>query len=259
MILSLLLLQLGLYVGPTDLDMPEWAVAESFNASEVPFCRGYYTSIRYEANGAGYYTDYPGADINFLVRLGEITAVRPGKHVVVRLNSPLLLNCPLLFMEDVGTMGLSIAEVVGLRNYLLKGGLLWVDDFWGSDAWEQWNRTIRIVLPEGHMFDIPLDHPIFHMQYDIDGIWQQPTTSYFGFLNPDGTHVTSERGDDSIQPYMRGILDPSGRLVVLMTVNTDIAEGWEAAELAENADFFREFSHRSYALGINIMLYTLTR
>ena len=250
-------LLLQIYVGPTDVNVPVWATATSFNAVEVPFCRGYYTSVRYEANGAGWHTDYPGADINLLVRVGELTTIRPGKAVVLRMDSPLLVQCPLLYMSDVGTMSLSYAEAAGLRGYLLRGGFLWVDDFWGSDAWDQWVRTIRLVLPEAQIITIDPSHPIFHQQYDLDGIWQMPTTGLWA-MDEHGVMITSERDDDSITPHMRGMLDPRGGLVVVMTVNTDIAEGWEAAELNDNVDFFHTFSHKSYALGINVLLYALT-
>ena len=251
MLIALLLVS-QIYVGPTDVADPEWATPASFNAVEVPFCRGYYTSVRYEFNGAGWMTDYPGADINLLTRLAELTKVRRGKAVVVRLDSPLLVQCPLLYMSDVGTIGLSIAEVIGLRDYLLRGGTLWVDDFWGNAAWEQWSRTIRLVLPEYPIHEIDPSHPVLHQQYNIDGIWQQPTAG----LWIDG--ATSEREEESATPHLRGISDDRGRLMVIMTFNTDMAEGWEAAELTGNEDYFRMFSHRAYAFGINVFLYALT-
>lgn len=247
-----------IYVGPTDIPNPTWATATDFDDG-VPFCRGYYTSTRYEANGGGWNTDYPGADINFLVRLRELTSVRAGKPVVVRLDSPLLFNCPLLYMSDVGTMGLSESEALGLRTYLRKGGLLWVDDFWGTEAWDQWMREIRKVLPTEALIAIPATHPVFHQQYNLPGgIWQMPTTGIWPYLDEDGNHTTSERGADSATPHMRALLDAEGRVVVLITHNTDIADGWEAAEQAENIEYFGEFSHRSYALGVNVLLYLLT-
>lgn len=252
----ILLLLLQIYVGPTDLTTPLWATPASFSADKVPFCRGYYTRNRYEANGSGWNTDYPGVDINLLVRMGELTNIKTGAHVVVRLNSPLLSNCSILFMSDVGTIDLSLSEIEGLRAYLLKGGFLWVDDFWGSLAWNQWIYAIRRVLPNAPIFTMNKDHPIFHQQFDVPGIWQMPTTGLWVF--EDGTMQTSERGDDSLIPYMRGMLDSHGRLIVVMTFNTDIADGLEAAEWDENYEYFYEFSHRAYSLAINIFIYALT-
>ena len=245
-----------IYVGPADIPVPTWATPADFGDG-VPFCRGHYTSNRYEANGAGWFTDYPGADINFLVRLGELTTIRPGKPVVVPLDSPLLFNCPLLYMSDVGTLKLKDTEIRNLRAYLRKGGFLWVDDFWGTRAWVQWIEEIRQVLPDSPLLAIGNDHPVFHQQYDLPGIWQMPTTGLW-YMRDDGTMQTSERGDDSLTPHVRGLTDNRGRLVVLMTHNSDIADGWEAAEQAENRDYFRAFSARAYGLGVNVVLYLLT-
>lgn len=253
----MLLLLLQLYVGPSDVSTPNWATASDFDG-RLNFCRGYYTSTRYEANGNGWYTDHPGADINFLVHLGELTTVRPGKHIVVRLDSPLLMNCPVLFMEDVGTIGLSLAESAGLRNYLLKGGLLWVDDFWGSDAWDQWIRTLKIAVPEARSVSIDKEHPIFHQQYNIPGIWQMPNVALWNSPGKDGVRVTSERYDSAV-PVIQGMIDEKDRIIVLMTFNTDIADGWEEEGTLGSAEYMREFSWRSYALGINVFLYALTR
>ena len=262
-----------LYVGPTTDLAPRWAQQGDFDGS-ILFCRGNYTSSRYEENGSGWWTDYPGADHNFLVRLSELTEVRvrfdPQRipfYVVVGLRDPLLFKCPILFMEDVGTIDFQPIEVDRLRQYFDKGGFLWVDDFWGSRAWEQWETEIRRILPSGvyPLIDIPADHPIFHQLYDIPGgIWQMPTIGIWqGVQCPEsdavtcGPFVTSERGADSAEPHIRGILDDAGRVIVLMTHNTDVADGWEE-EKPENLAFINEFSARSYALGINVFLYAMS-
>ena len=102
---------------------------------------------------AGGRTDYPGADNNFSIRLAELTRVavkfdvnRQPYHVVVRLDEPTLYRCPMLFMENVENLRFTESEVVGLRDYLVKGGFLWVDDFWGSYAWQNWEDQISRVL-----------------------------------------------------------------------------------------------------------------
>jgi hypothetical protein len=131
---------------------PRWATASSFDGS-FNFCRGYFTSSRREDGGSGWDTDYPGADNNFSVRLGELTRVRvrmddggQPDYVVVRLSDPLLFRCPMVYMEDVGTVQFTEDEVAGLRSYLLKGGFLSADDFWGTEAWAQWTEEIGRVL-----------------------------------------------------------------------------------------------------------------
>lgn len=240
---------------------PKWAKAGDFDGSFI-YCRGFYTSAWREQSGSGWNTDYPGADNNFPIRLSELTRVRvkfdPDRqphHVVVSLTDPLLFRCGILFMEDVGTAELSEEEVFRLREYLLKGGFLWVDDSWGSRAWESWVAQISRVMPpsEFPLFDVPVTHPMMRTVYDVKEIPQVPAISFWRRSRG----RTSERGFDSTQVYVKGIQDSRGRLMVLMTHNTDIADTWER-EGEEPRDYFDTFSPRGYAIGVNVVLYAMT-
>lgn len=240
---------------------PKWAKASDFDGSFL-YCRGFYTSQHREQGGQGWSTDYPGADNNFSVRLAELTTVdvkldedRQPNYVVVSLSDPLLYHCPILFMEDVGTLQLSEQEVQNLREFFLKGGFLWVDDFWGSYAWESWSREIaRVLAPaEYPIFDIPAEHPIMHTLYDVKEV---PQVCSIQFWNPGYPNETSERGADSARVNFRGIQDSHGRLMVVMTHNTDIADTWERE--GENQEYFDLFSPRGYAVGVNVVLYAMT-
>ena len=239
---------------------PKWASRADFDG-EFNYCRGFYTSDRPEAGGMGWWTDYPGADNNFSVRLAELTFVKVkfGKdnqpdNVVIRLTDPLLYRCPILFMEDVGTARFSEDEVEALRNYLVKGGFLYVDDFWGTKAWEQWAYEIGRVLPpyKYPIFDIPPNHTIMHSLYDVKAI---PQVSSINFWSRSGGS-TSERGPDSPYANFRAIQDERGRLMVVMTHNTDISDTWERE--GENQQYFDRFSPDGYAVGVNIILYAMT-
>jgi hypothetical protein len=239
---------------------PRFATAADFDGSFI-YCRGFYRSVRSEPSGSGWGTDYPGADNNFSIRLGELTKVpvkwdpdRQPVHVVVRLNDPLLHRCPLLFMEDVGTIKFSEEELINLRRYLLKGGFLWVDDFWGTPAWTWWSSELSRVLPPGEypIVDIPISHPIMHSVYDVKDFLQ---VSNINFWRRSGGQV-SERGRDSAEVHYRGVEDSRGRLIVLMTHNTDVSDTWERE--GDNEDFFNLFSPRGYAIGVNIIVYALT-
>jgi hypothetical protein len=239
---------------------PKWGNRADFDG-QFNYCRGFYTSDRPENGGMGWWTDYPGADNNFSVRLAELTFVKVkfGKdnqpdNVVLRLTDPLLYRCPILFMEDVGTARFSDDEVEALRNYLVKGGFLYVDDFWGTQAWEQWAYEIGRVLPPHKypIFDIPPNHTIMHSLYDVKAI---PQVSSISFWSRSGGS-TSERGPDSPYPNFRGIQDEHGRLMVVMTHNTDISDTWERE--GENQQYFDRFSPDGYAVGVNIILYAMT-
>jgi hypothetical protein len=165
-----------------------------------------------------------------------------------------LFQCPFLMIEDAGTVKFSDAEAAGLRQYLLKGGFLWADDFWGSAAWENWLSELGRVLPESkeEVVDIRPGHPIFRMLFQIDKIPQIPSINHWRRTGGE----TSERGHDSEQVNLRAVLDARGRVMVLMTHNTDIADAWERA--GEDPKFFYLFSPNGYAVGINVLLYAMT-
>lgn len=224
------------------------------------FTRVIYDQVTREQGGQGWSTDYPSADVNFMIRLSELTTTRVDmdphdnpKHVVVPIESDALFQYPLIFMSDVGTIGLSDGEATRLRTYLLKGGFLWVDDFWGEWAWERWQGEIGRVLPPSQypIFDVPLDHPIFRMMNTVARVPQIPSIQHWRRSGGG----TSERVD-SDEPHFRGIADEHGRLMVVMSHNTDIADGWERE--GEEYEYFYRFSPDAYSFGFNVAVYSMT-
>jgi hypothetical protein len=226
------------------------------------FCRLMFTSVRREPAGSGWTTDYPYADINFMIRLSELTKTQVDRdaggdpnHWVVRLTDEGLFDCPFVMASDVGTIGLTPEEAAGLRTYLMKGGFLWVDDFWGTAAWDQWTREIAKALPPA---DYPIieaspDHPIFRTMFNVDKV---PQITNIGFWRGVGGRTTSERGTETAQAHLRLINDANGRIMVVMTHNTDVADSWERE--GEDPEFFRQFSPDGYAFGINVLMYAMT-
>jgi len=263
---------------PEGPGVPIRSPQKGFEDGHVAHCKLEYTSVRREASGVGWGTDYPYAGIHLLTRLGEITKTAISKqpdgspnYWVVTLTSPELFECPFLAASDVGTIGLSDLEAKNLRDYLLKGGFLWVDDFWGSEAWEQWSSEMARVLPpsEYPIVDLTVGHPVFHSMFEITKFGERLTGGADGALGsptvvPQVTNInnwrrtgdTSERGEDSPHASFRAILDQHGRIMVAMTFNTDMGDSWERE--GEDPDFFRRFSPPGYALGIDVMLYALT-
>jgi hypothetical protein len=224
------------------------------------FCRLLYQSVRREPMGHGWNTDYPGSDYNFMERLEELTTMRPSRwadgqpgFAVVRPTQDELYECPFIFMSDVGTVGFSELEVVRLRDYLLKGGLIYVDDFWGPWAWDNWSRELGRILPQHGIVDIGPDHMIMQALYRVPEVPQVPSIQ---FWRRNGRSETSEQGSASATPHLRAIFDDEGRPLVIMTHNTDIADGWERE--GEDDEYFYSFSPDAYALGINIILYVLS-
>ena len=240
---------------------PRFPGADFEPEGSFAFCRALYTQVRQEYLGHGWNTDYPDSDYNLSTRLSEITFAPIRRddrgepdHVVVRFTDEELLAHPFLFLSDAGTVGLSTDETASLRRYLLKGGFLWADDFWGDSAWSHWQSQIAGVLPEFPIVDIGLEHPIFHVFFEVSEVPQVPSIQYWGRSGGD----TSEMGAESAEPHLRGIFDEQGRLLVLMSHNTDIADGWERE--GESHEFFELFSvPKSYPLGINVVLHSLLR
>jgi hypothetical protein len=242
---------------------PKFPTATTFDGT-FHFCRVMFTSDRREKQGWG--TDYPGADINFSVRLAELTKVRVGMThdgeelvpdaVVVRLTDEALFQCPFIFMEDAGTARFSDIELTRLREYLLKGGFLFVSDYHGTFAMDQFDEQITRVLPRGQfpVIDLtPPNHPLWRMMLQVPKLPQMASIQTW---RRTGGGIIERWNDDGAPPNARGIADAHGRLMVVMVHNTDVPDGWERE--AEDPDYFYRFSPEAYAVGIDVLLYSMT-
>ena len=223
------------------------------------FCRLWYNAVRSMPSGLGWSTDYPAADGNFMTRLEELTPTRikrwedgdPG-IAAMRATDPDILKCPFLFMTDPGSVAFSEDEIEGLRNYLMKGGFLWADDLWGNRAWRYFEEQIQRVLPEYLIEEVTPEHPLFSALYVVDQVPQIP--SYQSWRRSGGQ--TSEFGAETAVPHIRGIFDDEGRPLVLISFNTDIADGWERE--GDVPHFFYNFSPQAYGLAINILVWAMS-
>ena len=235
------------------------ASPESFDGA-FNFCRIMFSQSN-DGDGGNWSVDYPHADVNLSIRLSELTRTRISRdasgepnHVLLRLTDDLMFQCPFIMMTEVGSTYFSPAETGRLREYLLKGGFLWADDFWGSWAWEVWAREIGKVLPpsEYPIVDVPLTHPIFHQQFEVKRVIQIPSIGHWRGMGGS----TSERGEDSAEPHARAIYDKRGHMMVFITHNTDFGDAFE--QEAADPQYFYMFSVEGYQLGINVLLYALT-
>lgn len=235
------------------------ATPESFDGA-FNFCRVMFQYNPY-GDGGGWAVDYPRADVNLSIRLSELTKTRISRdaagepnHIVVRLTDPEIFQCPFLMMTEVGTTHFAEEEARRLREYLLKGGFLWADDFWGAYAWDVWAGEIGKVLSpsEYPIVDLPADHPIFRTLFVVRRLSQIPSINFW--MGSGGG--TSERGADSAEPHARAIVDRNGRMMVLITHNTDIGDSWERE--ADDPEYFYRFAVDGYALGIDALLYAMS-
>jgi hypothetical protein len=242
---------------------PKFATATTFDGA-FHFCRIMFNSDRREKQG--WTTDYPGADINFSVRLAELTKVKvsmthDGEEdvpdaVVVRLTDEALFQCPFTLMEDAGTARFTSIEAARLREYLVKGGFLFVSDYHGTYAKAQFDEEIRRVLPRNEFPDVdltPPDHPLWRTMFPVTRLPQMASINTW--RRTDGG--TIERwNDEGAPPDASGIADDHGRLMVVMVHNSDIPDGWERE--GEDPQYFFQFSPDAYAVGIDILLYAMT-
>jgi hypothetical protein len=223
------------------------------------FCRLAFRNAP-NGDGDGWNVDWPRADANLSIRASELTRLPVSfdetgepKHLLVRLTDPEISHCPFVMMTEPGGAYFDDREAAGLRTYLLKGGFLWADDFWGEYAWAFWEGQLRKALPSAAypIVDLPLDHPMFHEMLSVSRFPQIP-----GINGWRRRHVTSERGADSAVPHARVINDTQGRVMVLMTHNTDFGDAYERE--GEDHDYFERFSIPGYAFGINVLMYVMT-
>ena len=237
---------------------PRFAQATDFDG-DFQFCRLMYRQVRAHQRGLGWGTDYPDAEINFSIRLSELTKTRVSRssdnepnHFVVQPTDDALYQCPFLIMSDPGSVGFSDEDAAALRSYLLKGGFLWADDFWGPWAWDDFAVEIGKVLPPSQypIREVAPDHAILKTMFTVGRIPQVPSWQYWS-----GSGDTSEMGTYSANPHMAAISNEQGRVMVLMTHNTDISDSWERE--GQNPEYFLSFSPEGYAVGLNVALYTM--
>jgi hypothetical protein len=180
---------------------------------------------------------------------------------VLNLTDPELFDYPWIYMVGPGSLLLRADEVTILRRYLLNGGVLMADDFWGERQWQVFHREIKRALPERDFVELPMEHPIFHCVFDLkmpkNGL---QTPNYRAGENSQyngGVTWEFHDGEACREVHVRAIFDDKGRIMVIATHNTDNGDGWERE--GEYEYFFREFSEkRAYPLGINIIFYLMT-
>ena len=217
---------------------------------EFYFTRAIYTGTRdmWRGRRPSWAIDYPKADLQFVFGLRRLTRIDAyERDHAIPLTDPELSRFPFLYALEVGYMSMTDAEVEGLRRYLLAGGFLFIDDFWGTWEWRNFEYEIGRVLPGLQIVDLALEHPIFHTFYDIDEIIQVPS-------------VQIVRGgptweQDGYVPYVKGIFGKDGRLMVIINWNTDLGDAWE---WVDNPYYPLEYSNFAYQMAINTILYAMS-
>jgi hypothetical protein len=242
-------------------NVPSWPIDAPFAREAFTFARLKYSSTGWERSSYAWWTDFPDADLNLSYRLHQLTALTVNPEPkVLEITDPELFHCPWVFMSGAGNIILNEDEAQLLRRYLLSGGFLMVDDFWGQAEWDGVYRAIKQVLPEREPVDLLRSHPIFHCVFDLpDDLSLQTPNMPFATRNRNSgiTWEDNHEGGNTRDVHFRAIFDDHGRMMVMLCHNTDNGDGWE--EESSDPWFFSEFSEKkNYPLGFNILFYAMT-
>jgi len=253
--------------------VPNWKVDERFPKDVFTFVR-----IEYESSWGGGYgrrggggrggfgggyggyrwerwaTDYPDSDYNFSFRLQQLTSLKVNPDPIhMPLTDPRLFDYPFIYLIEPGALLFQEEEVLALRRYLLNGGFLMVDDFWGPWEWQNFYREIKRVFPNREPEELDITHEIFRCVYPLK---EKPQVPSIGIWERTGL-TWENHGPGSETVHFLGIKDDKGRLMAIICHNTDLGDGWERE--GENEEYFHEFSEKkSYPMGINIVTYAMT-
>ena len=195
--------------------------------------------------------DWPEAEMHFAQGIRRLTRIDIGQNLHLPLTDDRIYDHPWAYATQTGFWDLSDAEVKRLRDYLLRGGFLIVDDFWGPTDWEYFRETMERVLPGQPILDIPETDSLLHVLFSLDQRTQIPGLRHLRRGPGGGTVVVTQAGP----PHWRALYDPKGRMVVAINFNQDVGDAWEHADMPE---YPAEMTGLAYRFGINYIIYAMT-
>ena len=235
--------------------LPVWEVSEELPKDVFTFARLSYPFRR----GGRWTADYPEADLNFSWRLHQLTSVQVNPFpVILDIDAEQLRHHPFLYVSEPGDMDISDEQARVLREYMLNGGFVMIDDFWGGDEWKGFEPAFKKIWPDRGFIELKPDHPVFHCVFGLPEPPQVHSNVYWAEMRQQGrTNMRNEIRPDAAVPRFRAVHDDRGRMVMLICLNNDMGDGWEK----EQSDpwYFSNVSEKhAYPLGINIVFYALT-
>ncbi len=193
--------------------------------------------------------DYPRSDRHLAAAVRRLTRIdaRSVEQPINLEDGDDVYHWPWLYAVEVGHWNLTDDQTKKLRDYLLRGGFLMVDDFHGTREWSVFMNSMRRVLPDRPILDIPNSDPIFHTLFDLEQRYQVPGAQFLE------TGQLYEH--DGFSPEWKGIYDDKGRLMVAICHNMDLGDSWEHAD---NPEYPEKFSALGMRIGINYIVYAMT-
>ena len=227
----------ALYIEQSKEETDQFVFARLIYNGRIP---GYYKN---------WYTDYPKSDRTLIMGIKRLTNLNVAdQERAVAVTDPDLFKYPFLYTSEPEQMVLADKDAAIMREYLARGGFWMLDDFWGSFEWASMERQLRKIIPNHEIKDIPRDHPIFHIFFDIDKIIQVPSLAYVY-----NGGITWEQ--DGFKGECKGVWDENGRLMIMINHNTDLGDAYEWADEPKYPNAFSDFA---YKVAINAILYAHT-
>jgi hypothetical protein len=195
--------------------------------------------------------DYPDAEYHFtrgLRRLTTISVANDSQHL--RLTDEDIFDYPWLFAQQVGHWQLSTAEIEGLREYVLRGGFVVVDDFHGQFEWQALHEVMARAFPDWPIVSLPTDHELMTVLYDLDQNTQIPGRRHL-YRAANGEIAAQLRGPAK----WYGIYDANGQLVVAINFNMDMGDAWEHAD---DPVYPVPMTSLAYRFAVNYVIYAMT-
>ncbi len=205
--------------------------------------------------GTGWWlVDWPEADEHFSIGIQRLTRINVGAPHTLRLTDDTLYDHPWIYLTQAGYWGMTKEEAARLREYLLRGGFLMVDDFWSQEEWENFKGGMEQVLPGKPIDDIALTDQVMHVLYSIEAkdLTFIPGSRHLR-QGPDGSVVVQQPYGSA--PAWRSIMDDKDRMVVAVNFDTDIGDAWEFADVPY---YPAEMTTLAYRYGINYIIYSMT-
>ena len=208
-----------------------------------------------DGRGEGWWlVDWPDAEDHFSAGVRRLTRIDTGEPRHLRLTDDRLFDHPWIYATQAGWWALTDAETSRLREYLLRGGFLVVDDFWGPEQWEVFRQTMNRALPNRSITDIAESDSVMHVLYDIEEKDRSfiPGTRHLR-RGPGGTVIVQQ--PEGTAPAWRAIYDDKNRVIVAANFNTDVGDAWEYADAPEYPEHMTALAYR---YGINYVIYSMT-
>jgi hypothetical protein len=218
---------------------------------EFTFVRTIYSSASSGWREGSWAVDYPEADYHFITGIRDWAGTNldiSAEPKQLRILDEQLFDHPLIYFVEPGYLELSDQEALRLREYVLRGGFLFLDDFWGDYEWENVQEQMRRVFPEYSIKDLPRNHSIFHCYFDIDEVVQVPGIG--SWLNRGVTHEKGGR-----IPHYMGLEDGTGRVFAFIARNCDLGDAWE---WIDDPRYPLKYGLAAYKVGINVIIYAMT-